>query len=96
MHILAYKLLAMGKMILAPLDFFPIFPKITFFAYEELLAFKRACKTLGLTKEDVEDIMYNNANNLINLLFIDFLPLPNSCFLFYHTNPVKTRTGTTA
>ena len=39
--------------------------KITFFAYEELLAFKRAAKTLGLTKEDVEDIMYNNANNLI-------------------------------
>jgi len=38
---------------------------ITFFAYEELLAFKRACKTLGLTKEDVEDIMYNNAINLI-------------------------------
>ena len=39
--------------------------KITFFAYEELLAFKRAAKTLGLTKEDVEDVMYNNAYNLI-------------------------------
>jgi len=39
--------------------------KITFFAYEELLAFKRACTTLGLTKQDVEDIMYNNAANLI-------------------------------
>ena len=39
--------------------------KITFFAYEELLAFKRAAKTLGLTKEDVEDIMYNNAANLV-------------------------------
>ncbi len=39
--------------------------RITFFAYEELLAFKRAAKTLGLTKQDVEDIMYNNANNLI-------------------------------
>lgn len=38
---------------------------ITFFAYEELLAFKRACQTLGLTKQDVEDIMYNNAMNLI-------------------------------
>jgi len=38
---------------------------ITFFAYEELLAFKRACQTLGLTKQDVEDIMYNNAVNLI-------------------------------
>ena len=39
--------------------------KITFFLYEELLAFKRACKTLGLTKQDVEDIMYNNAHSLI-------------------------------
>lgn len=39
--------------------------KITFFAYEELLAFKRACKTLGMTKQDVEDMMYNNAMCLI-------------------------------
>ena len=39
--------------------------KITFFAYEELLAFKRACKTLGLSREDVEDVMYNNAVRLI-------------------------------
>ena len=39
--------------------------KITFFLYEELLAFKRACKTLSLTKQDVEDIMYNNAHDLI-------------------------------
>ena len=39
--------------------------KITFFLYEELLAFKHACKTLGLTKQDVEDIMYNNAHDLI-------------------------------
>ena len=38
---------------------------ITFFAYEELLAFKRACQTLGCTKQDVEDMMYNNAINLI-------------------------------
>ncbi len=38
---------------------------ITFFAYEELLAFKRACKTLGMSKQDVEDMMYNNAMNLI-------------------------------
>ncbi len=38
---------------------------ITFFAYEELLAFKRAAETLGLSKQDVEDIMYNNAMNLI-------------------------------
>ena len=39
--------------------------KITFFAYEELLSLKRAAKTLGLTKEDIEDIMYNNAANLV-------------------------------
>ena len=38
--------------------------KITFFAYEELLAFKRACATLGCTREDVEDMLYNNAANL--------------------------------
>ena len=40
--------------------------KITFFCYEELLAFKRACITLGCTGQDVEDMMYNNAKNLID------------------------------
>ncbi|MBE6962734.1 MAG: hypothetical protein E7445_09830 [Ruminococcaceae bacterium] len=39
--------------------------KITFFAYEELLAFKRVAQELGLTKQDIEDIMYNNAADLI-------------------------------
>ena len=39
--------------------------KITFFAYEELLAFKRVAQKLGLTKQDIEDIMYNNAANMI-------------------------------
>ena len=39
--------------------------KITFFAYEELLALKRAAKTLNLSREDIEDIMHNNAVNLI-------------------------------
>ena len=38
---------------------------ITFFAYEELLALKRSCEKLGLTKKDVEDMMYNNAMELI-------------------------------
>jgi len=38
---------------------------ITFFVYEELLPFKRAYQTLGMTKQDVEDMMYNNAMNLI-------------------------------
>lgn len=39
--------------------------KITFFAYEELLAFKRAAEELNLTKQDIEDIMYNNAVEII-------------------------------
>lgn len=39
--------------------------KITFFAYEELLAFKRACVALGLTARDVADILYQNAVNLV-------------------------------
>lgn len=39
---------------------------ITFFAYEELLALKQACTALGLSKEDLEDIMFNNAFNLID------------------------------
>ena len=40
--------------------------KITFFVYEELLSLKRACKTLGLSAQDVEDMMYNNAFQLID------------------------------
>ena len=38
---------------------------ITFFAYEELLAFKRAAKTLGLSGADVDDVMCGNALRLI-------------------------------
>ena len=38
---------------------------ITFFMYEELLAFKRVAEKLGLTKQDVEDIMYNNSKKLV-------------------------------
>jgi len=40
--------------------------KITFFAYEELLALKRACEKLGLKKKAVEDLMFNNAFKLID------------------------------
>ena len=40
--------------------------RITFFAYEEILALKRACKTLNLDRDDVEDIFYNNARALID------------------------------
>ncbi|MDO4846189.1 MAG: amidohydrolase family protein [Oscillospiraceae bacterium] len=39
--------------------------RITFFAYEQLLAFKRVCETLSLGKRDVEDVMYGNAARLI-------------------------------
>ena len=39
---------------------------ITFFAYEELLALKRACAALGYGKEEVEDLCCNNAKALID------------------------------
>lgn len=40
--------------------------KITFFMYEELLAFKRAAEVLKLSRQDIEDIMYNNARKLLD------------------------------
>ena len=40
---------------------------VTLFIYEELLAFRRAAENLGLTKEDVSDIMYGNAARYLNL-----------------------------
>jgi len=39
--------------------------KITFFAYEELLSFKRAALKLGLTRTQIEDVLCNNAVDLI-------------------------------
>ena len=39
--------------------------KITFFAYEELLSFKRVAQQLNLSRQDVEDILYNNAINMV-------------------------------
>ena len=39
--------------------------KITFFAYEELLAFKRSAQTLNFSREDIENVLCNNAENLI-------------------------------
>ena len=38
---------------------------ITFFMYEEILAFKRVAEKLGLTKSDIEKAFYLNAKNLI-------------------------------
>ncbi len=40
---------------------------ITTFIYEELLAFKRACTTLGLSREDVEKMMYKNAKGILKI-----------------------------
>ena len=39
--------------------------KLTFFLYEELLAFKKASEKLGLSRQDIEDVMYNNAMQYI-------------------------------
>jgi hypothetical protein len=39
---------------------------LTFFMYEEILAFKRASIKAGLTKTDIENIFFNNAYRLIN------------------------------
>ncbi|MBP3692444.1 MAG: amidohydrolase [Clostridia bacterium] len=43
--------------------------EITSFMYEELLAFKEAAKILNLSKQDVEDIMCNNACRLFDIKF---------------------------
>ncbi|WP_066683245.1 amidohydrolase family protein [Christensenella intestinihominis] len=40
--------------------------KITFFMYEEILAFKRAAASCGLRPEDVKDVFYGNAKRLID------------------------------
>ncbi len=40
--------------------------KITFFAYEELLALKRAAAALGLSRDDIYDIMCGNALRMID------------------------------
>jgi hypothetical protein len=40
--------------------------RLTFFMYEELLAFRQAAETAGLTAADMADVMYNNAARLID------------------------------
>ncbi len=40
---------------------------ITTFIYEELLAFKRACTKLGLSREDVEKMLYKNAKGILKI-----------------------------
>jgi uncharacterized protein len=39
--------------------------RLSFFLYEELLAFRRAVEATGLTRQDVEDVLCNNALHLI-------------------------------
>ena len=39
--------------------------RLTFFLYEELLAFKRAAEATGLSREDLEAVFYRNATRMI-------------------------------
>ena len=39
--------------------------KLTYFMYEEILAMKKAIERIGLGKAEIEDLFYNNANELI-------------------------------
>jgi len=39
--------------------------KLTFFLYEEIDAFRRAAERVGLSRDDVEDVFYNNAKAVI-------------------------------
>jgi predicted TIM-barrel fold metal-dependent hydrolase len=39
--------------------------KMTFFMYEEIEAFRRAAEATGLSREDIEDVFYNNAHRII-------------------------------
>jgi microsomal dipeptidase-like Zn-dependent dipeptidase len=40
--------------------------RLSFFMYEELLAFRQAAETVGLGAREIEDVMYNNAARLIS------------------------------
>ena len=40
--------------------------KLTFFMYEELRAFKKAAAETALSKADLEDVFYNNADAMIS------------------------------
>jgi hypothetical protein len=39
--------------------------QLTFFMYEELLAFRRAAEATSLRREDIEDIFFNNATQML-------------------------------
>lgn len=46
---------------------YPAAEKITFFIYEEILACKNACRTLGLGAPEVQKIFYDNAARLFDV-----------------------------
>ena len=46
--------------------------RMTFFMYEEILAFKRAAQHVGLTKADVEKVFFGNADKLIREVRANF------------------------
>ncbi len=46
---------------------FPEAEMISFFIYEEILSCKNACKTLGLNKEDVQKIFYDNSARIFDI-----------------------------
>ena len=46
---------------------------LTFFMYEELLAFKQAAEKTGLSREDVEDIFYWNSARVLSTAGFDGL-----------------------
>jgi hypothetical protein len=39
--------------------------KLTFFMYEELLAFKKASESMNLNMSAIEDVFYNNSKDII-------------------------------
>ena len=39
--------------------------RLTFFMYEELLAFRRAAEAVGLTRGELEDVFYDNAARIL-------------------------------
>ena len=38
---------------------------LSFFLYEELEAFRQACLAVGLSRADIEDVFWNNAQRLL-------------------------------
>ncbi len=41
--------------------------KITFFMYEEINAFRLATENVGISRQNIENMFYNNAAKLFNI-----------------------------